>query len=193
MTRMEIPFERFFGRYIGEKRLNVGCGANPWDGWVNVDFNPQRDDVVRHDLRVCPWPFERSSFDTVVASHFLEHFRDADLFNIMNEMAQVLKVGGHLIGIVPYALHSDAFSNPYHKQLWDEVTPTHFCRATYERKGTMGTGAHQFMPLADWSVALVQLTPVEALRTLPPPEIDSLRKYGVNVIQEMQFVMRRES
>lgn len=190
---MRPLFEVKFGRFVGEKKLNIGCGANPEEGWINVDFNPQFDHVLKIDLRAKPWPFEDQSFDTVLASHVLEHFRDEELFNIMAECGRVLRVGGHLIGITPHALHSSAYANPFHRQLWDQSTPEHFCRATYERKGSIGTGAHQFMPLVDWKVVHLELTPSEEWRIKPHQDITEAMKFGTNVIEELQFVMRRES
>ena len=83
---MKDEFRKEWEPFIGPKRLNIGCGATVEPGWVNMDFNPQREDVITHDLRVRPWPFQRGEFDTVLASHILEHFRDEQLFGIMAEM-----------------------------------------------------------------------------------------------------------
>ena len=190
---MKPSFERDFAPFIGPNRLNIGCGANSEPGWVNVDFNPQGPDVIRHDLRVRPWPFERGTFDTVLASHFLEHFRGDELFHIVAEAAEVLKVGGHLIGIVPYATSSAAYANPFHKQLWDETTAAQLSRRLYEQEGTAGTGAHQFAPLADWTVRLISLTPEEEWRGKTAEEVTEASRRYLNVIAEMQFVLRKES
>jgi len=37
----ETDLEKKFAPYIGDRRLNIGCGASIEDGWVNMDFNPQ--------------------------------------------------------------------------------------------------------------------------------------------------------
>lgn len=188
---MKETFEREFAPFIGEKRLNIGCGGNPEPGWVNVDFNPCNGSVLSVDLRERPWPFERASFDTVMASHFLEHFRDEPLFDIVAEVGEVLKVGGFFIGVVPYATHSQAYANPFHRSLWDESTPPQFSKRLYELENTAGTGAHQFMPLVDWTVVYTGLTP--DVRWLNRPGIEDVHRHGTNGIVEMQFVMRRES
>lgn len=190
---MKELHRKLWADYIGERRLNIGCGAAVEPGWENMDFKPQAPSVIQWDVRQVPWPVEHGVYDTVLASHFLEHFRDEDLFNIMAEVGHVLKVGGHLIAIVPYALHSDAWGNPYHKQLWDEATPTHFFRSTYERKGTAGTGADQYMPLANWSMPYMGLVPDEFWWAKPAEEIELAKRGQMNVIREMQFVLRRES
>jgi len=190
---MSVVREREFGAYVGENCLNLGCGEDPEPGWTNVDFNPMDSSVERWDLRIQPWPFDRGVFDTVKAIHLLEHFRGEELFNIMHEIGSVLKVGGHLIGVVPYATHSVAYANPFHKQLWDQSTPPQFARSLYELKGTWGSGAHQFMPLADWKVLEVGLIPDHNWKDKPLDEIYAALKDRLHVIVEMQFVMRRES
>lgn len=190
---MRPVYKETFKPFIGEKKLNIGCGGTFEDGWINMDFNPQFPEVVKHDLRVFPWPFERGSMDTVLASHVLEHFRDEQLFNVVAEAGAVLKVGGHLIGVVPYATHSDGYANPFHKQLWDHTTPMQFDKKLYERKGTAGTGSHQFMPLIDWSVVHIELTPDQNWMGTSTEDLNVAMRSHLNVIQEMQFVLRRES
>ena len=188
-----ITSGRDFGQYIGSKRLDVGCGAYPESGWTNVDFNPCDPSVVGHDIRIRPWPFPRGSFDTVKAVHLLEHFRDEELFGIMAEMGEVLEVGGHLIGVVPYATSSVAYANPFHRQLWDQSTPSQFAKSLYEVPDSPGTGAHQFMPLADWKLLDIGLIPDHRWKNRTLDEISEAMKGQLNVIVEMWFVMRRES
>jgi SAM-dependent methyltransferase len=190
---MKPEFVEAFAPFIGPEKLNIGCGASPEPGWVNMDFNPQLPDVIKWDLRIRPWPFPRACFDTVLATHVLEHFRGDELFHVMAEIGEVLKVGGHLIGAVPYATHSSAYANPFHKQLWDISTPPQFSKRLYEEEGTAGTGAHQFMPLVDWVQVYLTLTPDKRWHGRPEEEISKALHTELNVIEEMQFVLRRES
>jgi|GEM_PF-1906114 len=39
-------------------KLNIGCGFNKIDGYVNVDAFPDCSPDVLWDLETTPWPFE---------------------------------------------------------------------------------------------------------------------------------------
>jgi hypothetical protein len=190
---VRVAYAREFGKYVGTDCLNLGCGANPESGWSNVDFNPCDAGVIAFDLRSRPWPLGREAFDTVKAEHLLEHFSGEELFGVMAEIGQVLRVGGYLIGVVPYATHSVAYANPFHRQLWDQSTPSQFARTLYEVPDSPGTGAHQFMPLADWKLIEIGLIPDHYWKNKSLDEITEAMKGHLNVIVEMWFVMRRES
>jgi len=51
-------------------RLNIGCGPNVKEGWVNIDLAPSAD--LRIDVRR-RMPFPDASCEVVYAEHFFEH------------------------------------------------------------------------------------------------------------------------
>ena len=53
-------------------KLNLGCGTDYKQGWVNVDSGNVHCDV-KHDIEKCPWPFEDSSVDEILLKHVFEH------------------------------------------------------------------------------------------------------------------------
>lgn len=69
-------------------KLNLGCGFNKLDGFVNVDNQPLCQPDVLHNLEVTPWPFADDQFDFIYASHCLEHLGETTekWFAIVKEM-----------------------------------------------------------------------------------------------------------
>ena len=61
---------------IGERhlRVQVGCGSNIRDGWLNIDLQKTapRHDYVIFDLRR-GLPLPKESCDVIYSSHFIEH------------------------------------------------------------------------------------------------------------------------
>lgn len=97
-------------------KLNIGCGFNKLDGYINVDsFSDCGPDLV-WDLEQTPWPYETSSVDEIYASHVLEHLGHApDTFlSILKEIYRVLRHEGRIIVRVPHHLHSTFYSDPTH-------------------------------------------------------------------------------
>jgi len=73
------------------KRVNLGCGYDLKDGYLNVD-KVNHDGVMFLDLNVYPWPFKDNSFFEVNASFILEHVSNPKMF--LDEVVRILKVGG---------------------------------------------------------------------------------------------------
>lgn len=84
-------------------RLNLGCGDDIRNGYVNVDFRPRPgvDRVV--DLSIFPWPFDSDSADEILMLDFLEHFPYERTSSILMECYRVLRSSGKLVIQVPDA------------------------------------------------------------------------------------------
>ena len=86
-------------------RLNVGCGLDVREGWVNLDAYPHNGVDVVFDLNKINTgeaflPFKSTTFHYVLCSHILEDFIEP--IPIMNELARVTKVGGIVEIRVPF-------------------------------------------------------------------------------------------
>ena len=46
-------------------KLNLGCGKDYIDDWVNVDFYDDSKCDVTHDLEAFPWPWENDSVSEI--------------------------------------------------------------------------------------------------------------------------------
>ena len=72
------------------RKINIGCGPYPQEGYINIDINPLwNPDIVRDVQKGLP--FDDSSVGEVLASHSLEHLRTSDdLIYVMKEVYRVL-------------------------------------------------------------------------------------------------------
>lgn len=86
-------------------RLNLGCGNDIRDGYVNVDFRQTHPTVMVVDLSKIPWPFPDQSADEILMLDFLEHFPYTQTPRILLECYRVLKTDGDLIIQVPDGGH----------------------------------------------------------------------------------------
>lgn len=109
------PFlKRWVG--VGKKVIDFGCR----DGLLTESFCPGNEvigvDIDRHALNLCEkrlgiqttwldinteWPFEKGSFDCIVACEIMEHLFFLDRF--LSQVSETLKPGGIFIGSVPNA------------------------------------------------------------------------------------------
>ncbi|MFI5342577.1 MAG: class I SAM-dependent methyltransferase, partial [Candidatus Methylomirabilales bacterium] len=79
-------------------KLNLGCGDERREGWVNVDLRFDIADVVA-DVRHLP--FADSSADEMLAQDILEHFSVDETLSILREWGRVLIPEGFLTLRVP--------------------------------------------------------------------------------------------
>lgn len=93
-------------------KLNLGCGTDIRQGWVNLDIAPLPGVDVVHDLRVLPLPFKDETFDYILCSDILEHF--LDYVPLLEELHRVVKTGGDVEVKVPHYTYSRAYADPTH-------------------------------------------------------------------------------
>lgn len=75
--------------------LNVGCGKDVREGFINIDLFSDDGRVVYMDIRKLE--FDDNSVDLILASDILEHFSHREIDSILYEWARVLKPNGELI------------------------------------------------------------------------------------------------
>lgn len=105
-------------------KLNLGCGFDKRDGWVNADAFAQCDPDVLMDIETFPWPFEDDSFDHILMKHVLEHVGAAfsDFRLVMRELYRVIRPGGTIEIHVPHYGHESFWSDPTHVRAFTKLT-----------------------------------------------------------------------
>lgn len=76
-------------------KLDLGCGPNPKEGFVGMDaITFGKDNIVKHDLRETPWPFDDNSVSEASCTHVLEHLTNFngkwERVKFFNELHRVL-------------------------------------------------------------------------------------------------------
>lgn len=93
-------------------KLNLGCGLDYKEGWVNLDF----DDTVKVDVLADfdkQLPFDNDTFDYIYANYVLEH--SDNIFFLLSELDRILKTNGVLEIIVPHYTSTNCFKVFGHK------------------------------------------------------------------------------
>lgn len=78
------------------RRLQIGAGLNPREGWLNTNYRPGRQDPVIHLDATLPFPLPDASFDYIFSEHMIEHIGFAEGQAMLRECARVLRPGGRL-------------------------------------------------------------------------------------------------
>jgi len=101
------------------KRLNMGCGLQKFDNFVNVDKNERVKPDIQMDLNQFPWNFKDDEFDHIFAKDILEHIGETktDLVKAIKEMYRISANGAIWEVQVPHWRCDTALDDPTHKHL----------------------------------------------------------------------------
>ncbi len=94
-------------------KLNIGCGHDYREGYVNLDSGKCRADVY-HDMNVVPYPFKDNSFIYIFSNHSLEHVRKDRWLDVVGELYRISKPDAVWEIKAPYALSDNFFTDPTH-------------------------------------------------------------------------------
>jgi predicted SAM-dependent methyltransferase len=105
-------------------KLNLGCGFDKRDGWLNVDNFPQCEPDRMLDIEATPWDLETDAFDEILMKHVLEHVgAQFDVFAaVMRELYRVTAPGGRVEIHVPHVRHDSFWSDPTHVRAFTVAT-----------------------------------------------------------------------
>ena len=111
------------------RNLNLGCAKDirsHADGWLNVDISPGRGVDFLFDANIMPWVFPDSSFESIYASHVLEHL--TNLKGVMKEAHRILKPNGIFEIRVPFGpIGTFCNDEPEHKIAFAPSSLSPYC------------------------------------------------------------------
>lgn len=76
-------------------KLQIGCGKEILEGWINLDMDFFKGIDLINDVRK-GLPFKDKTFDYVFAEHFIEHLTRDEGKNFLKECFRILKIDGIL-------------------------------------------------------------------------------------------------
>jgi predicted SAM-dependent methyltransferase len=102
-----------------QKKLNLGCGLEIKEGWVNADIYQHEKSVVYCDMNK-RFPWKKNTFDFVYMRHSLEHAKDTQ--KTIAEIWRVCKPKAIIKIIVPHYAMMLALTNLTHYQAFGSGT-----------------------------------------------------------------------
>ncbi len=128
MKKIPKKIKELLKKYNQGVKLDLGGGANPQFGFINIDYRalPQVDIV--QDLEKFPWPLPDNCASMAMASHVIEHIdpHGGVFMRFMDEVWRVLKPGGQFMLSFPYAGSPGYWQDPTHCNGCTEVTFAYF-------------------------------------------------------------------
>ena len=106
------------------RRLNLGAGFDPTDGYVRVDRAGTPD--VRCDVRHLP--FQPGAFEEIKAHHILEHLPREALIPLVNSCWGLLGEAGRMEIEVPIFPSDAAMADPTHVSFFVSRTFDYFLK-----------------------------------------------------------------
>lgn len=153
-------------------KLNLGCGDDYREGWVNADVRPTvGSDVVLH-MDAPRLPFVSETFDHVLIDNVLEH--SVDLFNLLKELHRVATPEATLVFRGPHWNSAGAWSDPTHTRPFTRETFDHYLVEDLFEKVSVSS------------------TEVRAGRFLPEHVALLLADHIGQIVSEIEIVVRRK-
>ena len=111
-------------------KLNLGCGLDIKNGWINLDKSALPGVDVVHDLEQLPLPFPDNHFDEILCQDVLEHI---EYIPVLRDLHRILKTGGSLAIRCPHFTSANNFIDPTHKKFFSFRTFEYFLKEKNSR------------------------------------------------------------
>ncbi|MBL4720099.1 MAG: hypothetical protein JKY20_03060 [Alphaproteobacteria bacterium] len=166
-------------------RLNLGCGSNKREGFINVDLSPLCEPDLVWNLEETPWPWPNSSVSEIVLIHVLEHLGETTekYFGVLQEMYRVCRPDARINIVVPHPRHDDFLHDATHVRAVTVEGLSMFSRKNCEEWIANGDAN---TPLA--MVAGVDFEVVESEFRLEEPWASKLALKSLTEVEVMQAI-----
>lgn len=77
------------------RKLHIGCGSHPLDGWLNSDQYPMNPTILALDATK-PFPFDDETFDYIFSEHMIEHVAYSSGLAMLEQCRRILKSNGRI-------------------------------------------------------------------------------------------------
>jgi predicted SAM-dependent methyltransferase len=98
-------------------KLNLGCGPDIKEGYINIDLCPLDDRVVKQDIKNLN--FEESTIDEIYAKDIIEHMSLEESKNAVKNWSKICKSGA---SIFIQTICWDSIIQAYYANVWDLET-----------------------------------------------------------------------
>lgn len=105
-------------------KLNLGCGDDYRQGWVNADLRRSVEPDVVVDLDCLPLPFADDAFEEVLMDNVLEHVDDQ--LEVLRELNRISEPGAEITFRGPHWNSAGAWIDPTHTRPFSRKTFDHY-------------------------------------------------------------------
>lgn len=105
-------------------KLNLGCGQDYRESWVNADIRKETNPDVIIDINHAPLPFQDNTFEQILLDNVLEHA--ADQYKVLQELHRICEPGGKITFRGPHWNSPGAWIDPTHTRPFSRNTFNHY-------------------------------------------------------------------
>jgi len=139
-------------------KINVGCGWECRDGWLNTDNTqkPQRENypITFMDATI-KWPYKNGTFEYVLSEHMIEHVHEPKGLSMLQQAHRCLQKGGVARITCPDRTFAEGLKGQDNHEF-----VKNYCRQIFNREPRLGDGnrilqrtlfeqGHYWVPTAD--------------------------------------------
>ena len=182
------------------RKLNLGCGFDRRDGFLNVDSFDQCDPDLIVDIEKAPWPFDDDAFDFVLIRHVLEHVGATfvTLSVVLKELYRVTADGAEIEIRVPHFRHDSFWTDPTHVRAYTLNTFEMLSRRKNEEWIRDGANVTMLARMLDVDFELIDQKNIYDRKwaekawsgEMTAAEVSERGRHYWNVIQELHVTLR---